>query len=144
MTYDEYQRGKLYFDAKDYAEASRILAPIAEQDPDNRAVVELLGRACFHSAQLSRAEEAFRRLVELDPANGWAYEALARTLERRNRADEARRYRKLALAMGVEETGEIAMSVSADEADELVSRVSSTADALAAANRVSGATGRYS
>jgi Flp pilus assembly protein TadD len=113
MTYDEYLRGKLYFDAKDYAEASRILAPIAEREPGNRAIVELLGRACFHSAQLGRAETAFRRLVDLDPANGWAYEALARTLERRNRADEAQRYHKLALAMGMEETREIEVSVSA-------------------------------
>ena len=113
MSYDEFQRGQMFFDAKDYAEASRILAPIAEADPANRALVELLGRAYFHSAQLGRAEDAFRRLVELDPVNGWAYEALARTLERRGRADEAGRYHKLALAMGMEETREIEVSVSA-------------------------------
>jgi Flp pilus assembly protein TadD len=113
MTYDEYQRGKMFFEAKDYAEASRILAPVAEREPGNRAVAELLGRAYFHSAQLGRAEEAFRRLVDLDPANGWAYEALSRTLERRSRSDEARRYRKLAIAMGADQTDEIEVSVSA-------------------------------
>jgi Flp pilus assembly protein TadD len=113
MSYDEYQRGKMFFEAKDYAEASRILAPIAEQDPGNHAVVELLARACFHSAQLGRAEESFRRLVELDPADGWAHEALARTLERRNRPDEALRHHKLARAMGVEPTQEIEVAVSA-------------------------------
>ncbi|GAA4586821.1 tetratricopeptide repeat protein [Planotetraspora phitsanulokensis] len=113
MSYEEFQRGQMFFDAKDYAEASRILAPVAEGEPGNRAVVELLGRAYFHSAQLGRAEDAFRSLVELDPVNGWAYEALARTLERRGRADEATRYRKIALAMGTEETREIEVSVSA-------------------------------
>ncbi|MCW2920058.1 MAG: hypothetical protein JWN52_8126 [Actinomycetia bacterium] len=113
MSYSEFQRATMFFDAKDYTEAGRILAPIVEGEPTNRASVELLGRAYFHSAQLRRAEETFVRLVELDPANGWAYEALARTLERRNRADEARRYRKLAHAMGVELTAEIEVSVTA-------------------------------
>ncbi|MFG1876130.1 tetratricopeptide repeat protein [Sphaerisporangium sp. NPDC049003] len=111
MSYDEYQRGMMFFDAKDYPEAGRILAPIVERDPGNRAAVELLGRAYFHSAQLGRAEATFRRLLELDPANGWAYEALARTLERSNRGDEARRYRKLALAMGADQVSEIDVSV---------------------------------
>jgi Flp pilus assembly protein TadD len=111
MSYSEFQRAMMFFDAKDYAEAGRILAPIVDREPTNRATVELLGRAYFHSAQLGHAEETFIRLVELDPANGWAYEALARTLERRNRADEAQRHRKLAHAMGAELTAEIEVSV---------------------------------
>ncbi|GLY75029.1 tetratricopeptide repeat protein [Actinoallomurus iriomotensis] len=113
MTYEEYQRGQMFFDARDYAEAGRILVPIVENEPDNRAAVELLGRAYFHSAQLGRAEQTFRRLIELDPANGWAHEALARTLERRGRADEAAPYRKLARAMGTDQAEEAAISVSA-------------------------------
>ncbi|TDC88845.1 tetratricopeptide repeat protein [Actinomadura sp. 7K507] len=100
--YEDFQRATLFFDAKDYAGASRILAPIVAEHGENRAAVELLGRAYFHSAQLGRAEETFRRLVDLDPSNGWAYEALARTLERRSRPDEARGFRKLAAAMGVD------------------------------------------
>ncbi|MER5865627.1 tetratricopeptide repeat protein [Kitasatospora sp. NPDC002040] len=100
MSYQEYQRATLFFDSKDYIGAARILTPIVEADPDNRAAVELLGRSYFHSAQLGRAERTFQQLVELDPGNGWAYEALGRTLERKGRADEAARYRKLARAMG--------------------------------------------
>jgi Flp pilus assembly protein TadD len=113
VNYEEFQRARMFFDAKDYAGAGRILAPIVEGEPGNRAAVELLGRAYFHSAQLGRAEETFRRLIELDPANGWAHEALARTLERRGRADEGRQYRKLAHAMGVDPAGEVTVSVSA-------------------------------
>lgn len=112
-TYEEFRRAELFFDAKDYAEAGRILAPIVEADQDNRAAVELLGRAYFHSAQLGRAEATFRRLIELDPANGWAYEALARTLERSGRAAEALSHRKLAYAMGAEPSGQIEVSVTA-------------------------------
>ncbi|TDC56199.1 tetratricopeptide repeat protein [Actinomadura sp. KC345] len=111
--YEEFQRATLFFDSKDYIGAARILAPIVAEHGENRAAVELLGRAYFHSAQLGRAEEAFRRLVDLDPSNGWAYEALARTLERRTRPDEARVLRKLAAAMGVEPAGEVDVSVTA-------------------------------
>ncbi|GGK73402.1 hypothetical protein Sme01_06950 [Sphaerisporangium melleum] len=111
MSYEEYQRGCLFFEAKDYAEAARILTPIVDAEPGNRAAVELLARAYFHSAQLGRAEETFRRLLELDPANGWAYEALARTLERRSRHDEAERYRKLADAMGFGPAEQVDVSV---------------------------------
>lgn len=102
MSYEEYQRANLFFDSKDYGGAADILAPLVEQDPENRAAVELLGRSYFHSAQLSRAEQVFRRLVELDPGNGWAYEALGRTLERRGDAAGAARFRKLARAMGTD------------------------------------------
>lgn len=112
-TYEEFERATSFFDARDYAGAARMLAPIAAGEPGNRAAVELLGRAYFHSAQLGCAEETFRRLVELDPGNGWAYEALARTLERRSRPDEARAFRKLAGAMGVAPTEEIEVSVTA-------------------------------
>ncbi|MFI6518276.1 tetratricopeptide repeat protein [Spirillospora sp. NPDC050679] len=112
-TYDEFQRAQMFFDAKDYISAARILAPISEGDPANRAALELLARAYFHSAQLGRAERALRGLVELDPGNGWAYEALARTLERRNRADDAAAFRKMAEAMGVGRAEEIEVSVTA-------------------------------
>lgn len=111
--YEEFQRATLFFDAKDYAGAARILAPIVAEHGENRSAVELLGRAYFHSAQLGRAEETFRRLVEVDPSNGWAYEALARTLERRSRPDEARVFRKLATAMGVEPASKVDVSLTA-------------------------------
>ncbi|MDL4772314.1 MULTISPECIES: tetratricopeptide repeat protein [Thermomonosporaceae] len=103
----------MFFDARDYSEAARVLARVEAGDPGNRAVVELLGRAYFHSAQLGRAEETLRRLIDLDPGNAWAYEALARTLERRSRPAEARRFRRLATAMGAETSGEIEVSVTA-------------------------------
>ncbi|GAA1582134.1 tetratricopeptide repeat protein [Actinomadura kijaniata] len=111
--YEEFQRGRMFFDAKDYSSAARILAPVVAEDAANRAALELLARAYFHSAQLSRAEDAFRRLVELDPGNGWAYEALARTLERRSDGAGAARFRKLAQAMGVGRAEEIEVSVTA-------------------------------
>ncbi|WP_243772648.1 tetratricopeptide repeat protein [Actinomadura barringtoniae] len=111
--YEQFQRAQMFFEARDYVTAARILAPIVADAPDNRSAVELLGRAYFHSAQLGRAEETFRTLVDLDPCNGWAYEALARTLERRNRPEDARRFRRIARAMGAEVSEEIEVSVTA-------------------------------
>ncbi|WP_433333705.1 tetratricopeptide repeat protein [Spirillospora sp. CA-294931] len=113
--YQEFQRGQMFFEAKDYAGAARVLAPVVEQEPGNRASVELLGRAYFHSAQLRRAEETFRALVELDPGNAWAHEALARTLERQNRGAEAAPFRALARAMGVDPADGTEMSVTAGD-----------------------------
>ncbi|GLU48051.1 tetratricopeptide repeat protein [Nocardiopsis ansamitocini] len=98
-TYDTYARGRRSFDLGDPIGAARLLAPLAEESPDNRTVLELLGRAYFHSAQLSRAEETFRRIIELDPCDAWAHIALARSLERQNRGAEAAPYRRMHAVM---------------------------------------------
>ena len=81
-------------------EAARILAPVVEAEPENEAALELLARSYFGSAQLTRAEDSLRRLVELAPANGWARRALARTLERLSRAEEAAPHHRMADALG--------------------------------------------
>src|SRR5690606_28332200 len=86
-------------DAGDYLAAARILAPVAEREPTNRSVLELLGRAYFYSAQLRRAEATFRRLIELDPVDAWAHAALARWLARQGAAQAAGRHRRLHAAM---------------------------------------------
>lgn len=99
MTYRQFRRGERSFDLGDFFGAARILAPVAEQEPTNRTVLELLGRAYFHSAQLRRAEATFRKLVELDPVDSWAHCALARSLERQGREEEANPHRRLHAAM---------------------------------------------
>ena len=76
--------------------------PLVEAEPGNQAALELLARAYFGSAQLARAEEALCRLVEMAPANGCARRALARTLERQSRADEAVPHHRVADALGAD------------------------------------------
>ena len=97
--YESFLRGRRFFELGDYRGAARILASVAEVEPTNRTLLELLGRAYFHSAQLRRAEQTFRRLVELDPVDAWAHVALARALERQGRVDEAGPHRRLHAAM---------------------------------------------
>ncbi len=98
--HSEYLRADLFFAMGQPTEAARVLEPLVAAEPDHQAALELLARSYFGSAQLSRAEEALTRLVELAPANGWARRALARTLERQSRADEAVVHHRVADALG--------------------------------------------
>lgn len=98
--HSEYLRADLFLSMGQPTEAARILVPVVEAEPANEAVLELLARSYFASAQLTRAEEALGRLVELAPVNSWARRALARTLERQSRHDEAVAHHQLADALG--------------------------------------------
>jgi cytochrome c-type biogenesis protein CcmH/NrfG len=82
------------------AEAARILARVVDEEPTNQAALELLARAYFGAAQLGRAEDVLTRLIALAPANAWARRALARTLERQSRADDAVGHHRIADALG--------------------------------------------
>ena len=100
--HSEYLRADLFLSIGRPAEAARILARVVETEPENEAAVELLARAYSASAQLGRAEEALTRLVALAPANGWARRALARTLERQSRHEDAAAHHRMADALGAE------------------------------------------
>ncbi len=98
--HSEYLRADLFFAMGQPTEAARVLEPLVAAEPGHQAALELLARSYFGSAQLTRAEEALTRLVELAPANGWARRALARTLERQSRAAEAVVHHRVADALG--------------------------------------------
>jgi Flp pilus assembly protein TadD len=100
--HSEYLRADLFLESGQPTEAARILEPVVEAHPDNEAALELLARSYFGAAQLGPAERTLRRLVELAPSNGWARRALARTLERQSRHDEAAPHHRMADALGVE------------------------------------------
>ena len=99
--HSEYLRADLFLAMGQPVEAARVLEAVLTAEPENQAALELLARSYFGSAQLGRAEEALARLVELAPANGWARRALARTLERQSRADDAAVHHRVADALGV-------------------------------------------
>jgi Flp pilus assembly protein TadD len=98
--HSEFLRADLYLAMGQPTEAARILVPVVEAEPENQAALELLARAYFASAQLHRAEDALTRLVAQAPTNGWARRALARTLERQSRADEAVAHHRVADVLG--------------------------------------------
>ncbi|MEE6260250.1 tetratricopeptide repeat protein [Plantactinospora sonchi] len=95
----DYRRATMYFETGDPSEAARLLEPIVEAEPDNAAVRQLLARAYFQTAQLGRAEEQLRTLVNRDPSDHYAHHVLGRTLERVGRPVEALRHLRIAAAM---------------------------------------------
>ena len=100
--HSEYLRADLLFNMGQPIEAARVLEGVVAVEPDNQAALELLARSYFGSAQLARAEAVLTRLVELSPSNGWVRRALARTLERQSRADEATVHHRVADAPGAD------------------------------------------
>ncbi|MCD2195455.1 tetratricopeptide repeat protein [Actinomycetospora endophytica] len=84
-----------------WIEAAQVLVDLVDEELDASAARLLLARAYFHSAQLGRAEEQARALVEANPADGYAQLLLGRALSRQSRHDEAAAPLKLAAALGV-------------------------------------------
>ncbi|MFD9476222.1 MULTISPECIES: tetratricopeptide repeat protein [Streptomyces] len=99
---ERWARAQLFFDAKEYATAARILEALAGEAPEQLAPRLLLARACYHSAQLSRAERELRAVLERWPVEDYAQLMLGRTLERLGRAAEARPHLRMAAAMAGE------------------------------------------
>jgi Flp pilus assembly protein TadD len=80
-------------------DALAVLAPVLDAEPDKPSVHLLAGRAYLGSAQLRRAEQAFLRVIELDPTDHYARFALGRTLQRLGRLTEAVTQLRMATAM---------------------------------------------
>ncbi|MFD6227463.1 tetratricopeptide repeat protein [Streptomyces sp. NPDC060232] len=99
---ERWGRAQLFFDAREYATAARILEPLAGEAPEQLAPRLLLARAYYHSAQLSRAEHELRAVLERWPVEDYAQLLLGRTLERLGRPGEARPHLRMAAAMAGE------------------------------------------
>ena len=104
---ENYRLAEEYLDSGDPRSAVRLLEPLVSDDPKDgpaqdtatTAVRLLLARAYFHTAQLRRAEQQFRLVLDRDPTDHFAHFALGRTLERQSRPDEALRHYRIAAAM---------------------------------------------
>ncbi|MFJ7301339.1 tetratricopeptide repeat protein [Streptomyces sp. NPDC099088] len=96
---ERWERAQLFFDAKDYAAAARVLDGLVEETPEQVGPRLLLARSYYHSAQLRRAETELRALVEIDPVEHYARLMLGRTLERQGRHAEAASHLRIASAL---------------------------------------------
>nr|WP_202481548.1 tetratricopeptide repeat protein [Streptomyces sp. SID5594] len=88
----------MFFEAKEYLTAARILGGLVEEAPEQVAPRLLLARSFYHSARLGRAEEELRAVLELDPVESYARLMLGRTLERQGRQTEAATQLRMAAA----------------------------------------------
>ncbi|MFC9051011.1 tetratricopeptide repeat protein [Streptomyces anthocyanicus] len=96
---ERWERARMFFDAKDYAAAARVLDGLVAQVPEQTGPRLLLARSYYHSAQLRRAEAELRVVVERDPVEHYARLMLGRTLERQGRQEEADAQLRIASAL---------------------------------------------
>jgi Flp pilus assembly protein TadD len=96
-----WDRATFHAELGQWIEAAEVLADLVAEVPEATAARVLLARAYYHSAQLGRAEQEARTLVEANPADGYAQLLLGRSLQRQSRHDEAAAPLKLADALGV-------------------------------------------
>ncbi|GLY15853.1 tetratricopeptide repeat protein [Kineosporia rhizophila] len=100
-THDRYRRAQTLIELGLVIEAAQVAAPLEKYESLPESYLELLARIYFNSAQLNKAERVLRRLIEQNPANGWAHRVLARTLYRRNEKVESARFHRIADGFGV-------------------------------------------
>lgn len=98
--FDAFRLGEELIDSRYPRDAARVLRRVVEAEPDNAAAWEMYGRAHFAAAHLPAAEDAFRRLVELEPASGWARTALGLSLDRQSRHRDGAEQHRIASALG--------------------------------------------
>ncbi|HKR51016.1 MAG TPA: tetratricopeptide repeat protein [Pseudonocardiaceae bacterium] len=96
---EQFRLAELLVSERRPLDALRELRPVLDAEPDSPSVQLLAGRAYLQSAQLHRAEEAFRRVLEHNPSDYYARFALGRTLQRQSRLEEARAQLAMAAAM---------------------------------------------
>ncbi|TDT42587.1 tetratricopeptide repeat protein [Streptomyces sp. BK208] len=97
---ERWERARMFFDARDYAAAARVLDGLVGEVPEQTGPRLLLARSYYHSAQLRRAEAELRVIVERDPVEQYARLMLGRTLERQGRQEEADAQLRIASALG--------------------------------------------
>jgi predicted Zn-dependent protease len=96
---ERYERAQLFFDAKDYRTAEELLVEVVAAEPSHQASRLLLARAYYYTAQLGRAEEQLRIIIEREPTEAYAHLVLGRTLQRAGRPDEAVPHLRMAAVM---------------------------------------------
>jgi Flp pilus assembly protein TadD len=101
-----YELAQRLYEQADYLRAAEALVELVDEATLDGTLHNttdlrlLLARAYFRSAQLRRAESTLRVIVEETPTDGYAHMLLGRTLQRRGRHDEARRWLTLAEILG--------------------------------------------
>jgi len=87
------------------ADAQARLAARLASDAENPAVLDLAGRAYMSMGDAARAEQAWRKLVQVQPGNMAAYAALGRLFFSQGRLDDARRELERSVERGPNDVG---------------------------------------
>jgi Flp pilus assembly protein TadD len=98
-TYKLFQQGRTHLAEGRAAQATVPLEKAKRREPDKASIREALGIAYFRIRRWSEAEDEFRAMLELSPADDYAHYALGRCLEKQGRATEANGHYKLARSL---------------------------------------------
>lgn len=96
------QRAQALLKSRHHAQAAVLLERADRLEPGKGSIIEALARAYYNSGQHPRAEETFRRLVEIDPSAAYGHFGLGQALKHLGRRAEARVHLRLAVAMAPE------------------------------------------
>lgn len=97
--FESFRRAEMLVARSRPLDALQALGPVLENAPNDASVHLLAGRAYLNSAQLRRAEAAFTKVLDLDPADHYARFALGKALHRQSRYPEAHAQLQMAVAM---------------------------------------------
>jgi Flp pilus assembly protein TadD len=98
-TYDLYQQGRAHLRKGRAAQATVALEKAKRREPHKASIREALGIAYLRIQRYQEAEEEFRAMLEISPADHYAHYALGRALEKQGRDAEANGHYKLASSL---------------------------------------------
>ncbi|GGU67601.1 tetratricopeptide repeat protein [Lentzea flava] len=98
-TFEAFRKAEALLAQRRPLDALRELQQVLDEAGEAPSVQLLAGRAYLGSAQLNRAEQAFRKVLDLDPSDHYARFALGKTLQRLGRLAEALAQLRMAVAM---------------------------------------------
>jgi Flp pilus assembly protein TadD len=98
-TYNLFQEGRARLKQGRAAQATVPLEKARRREPRKASIREALGIAYFRLQRWRDAEEEFRAVLELSPADDYAHYALGRCLEKQGRPQEANGHYKLARSL---------------------------------------------
>ena len=98
-TYDLFQQGRAHLHEGRAAQATVALEKAKRREPRKASIREALGIAYLRIQRYEEAEEEFRVMLELSPADHYAHYALGRALEKQGRDAEANGHYKLASSL---------------------------------------------
>ena len=98
-TYSLFQQGRAHLERGMAAQATVALEKAKRREPEKASIREALGIAYLRIERYEEAEQEFRKMLELSPADHYAHYALGRALEKQGRATEANGHYKLASSL---------------------------------------------
>ena len=97
--YDLFQQGRAHLRKGRAAQATVALEKAKRRAPDKASIREALGIAYLRIQRYEEAEQEFRAMLDISPADHYAHYALGRALEKQGKEAEANGHYKLASSL---------------------------------------------